>query len=225
MDQPTAGSTEYLFSEESPIMELKLSTLSLTHKLILTLFLVLMGLSYLFALLNLQLNTSTADGEPGTTVQDIIVTYRGNPNVTLLETMIQTSMREYLPSEAAALDIEQWIADGKTEEGYEEIQWIFDENCVRCHSADGEANHRLLTTYEEVSAAAVPQLRSIGSLVRFSHYHAFGMALFTLAMALIFSSSSFGRTLRIIVCCLPFVAILSDIFSWWLVRFVSLAFA
>lgn len=206
-------------------MELRLSTLSFTHKSTVTLFLVLMGLSYVFAALNLQINTSTADGEPGTSVRDIQYTYRGNPDVTLLETMAKTSMNQYLPSDAALFDIEQWIADGKTEADYEGIRWIFDDNCVRCHSEGGEASHRLLTTYEEVSDAATPQLRSIGSLARFSHYHAFGMGLFCLALALIFSFTAFARPIRLIVCSLPFIAVLLDIGSWWLIRLISPVFA
>ena len=112
-------------------MDVRLADLSLTHKLIVTFFLLIMGLSYLFAIVNLQLNVSQADGETGLTIRDIQYTYRGNPEITLLEVMIQTSMKEHLPSPDAALDIEQWIADGKTEEGYEAIRWIFDKNCVR----------------------------------------------------------------------------------------------
>ncbi len=206
-------------------MNIQLSQLSLIHKLILTLFLIIMGVSYLFAALNLQLKVSLADGEKGLSVRDIEYTYRGDPGVTLLEAMIRTSMKQYLPSPDAALDIEQWIADGKTRGDYEQIRWIFEQKCVRCHKPSGEANFRPLTDYEEVAAAATPQKRSITSLASFSHYHAFGMGLFSIVMALIFSFSSFSIRIRMIVCCLPFVALLMDVGSWWLTRLISPIFA
>ena len=62
--------------------EVKLNQLSWSHKVIISLFVLMMGYSYLFALLNLQINTRQADGDTSglglATIRDIEVTSRGN---------------------------------------------------------------------------------------------------------------------------------------------------
>ncbi|MCZ6675651.1 MAG: hypothetical protein O7E52_00180, partial [Candidatus Poribacteria bacterium] len=158
---------------------IKLGQLSFVHKLILSLFVLVMGCAYLFAQINLQLNTRKADGDESglASIKDIVITYRGDRTKTRLGIKINASMREYLPTEQEKIAIEEWIAVGRTEAGYREIEHIFEDNCVRCHPYDERPDYPL-ETYEEVYAAAEPDKElSIGGLARFTHFHAFGMGI------------------------------------------------
>ena len=67
-------------------MQIYLSQLRPQLKVSISLFLLAMGYAYLFAQINLQVNTRQADGDASglATVQDIVVTYHGDRSQTLL---------------------------------------------------------------------------------------------------------------------------------------------
>ncbi len=208
-------------------IKIRLNQFQFIHKLICSLFLFVIGYAYFFAQLNLQLNTRIADENAKglASIKDIVFTYHGDRTKTKLGMKINGSMRKHLPTESDKLAIEKWIAQGRTEEGYQEIEPIFAENCVRCHPYDERPDYPL-ETYEEVYASAEPDKgMSVGQLARLSHFHAFGMGIFSMLLALVFSFSSFRLSIRVICCVLPFVAMLTDITSWWLTKLVSPFFA
>ena len=204
-----------------------LNQLSFVHKLIFSLFVLVMGYAYLFAQINLQVNTRKADGDAAglASIKDIVITYHGDRTKTRLGMKINGSMQQYLPTEQDKIAIEEWIAAGRTQEGYLEIQHIFEEHCISCHPYDERPDYPL-ENYEEVYAAAEPDKGPpIGRLARHTHFHAFGMGIFSLLLGLVFSFSSFRPSIRTLVCALPFVAMLIDITSWWLTKLVSPIFA
>lgn len=206
---------------------IKLNQLPLLHKLILSLFVFVIGYAYTFAQINLQLNTRQADGNDTgfASIKDIVFTYHGDRSKTKLGKKINGSMRKHLPTEDDKIAIEEWIAAGRTEEGYIAIKHIFDDNCVRCHPYDERPDYPL-ETYEEVYQAAEPDKgMSVGYLARLSHFHAFGMGIFSMLLAFTFSFSAFPQKIRFLFCVLPFAAMLTDITSWWLTKFVSPIFA
>ena len=209
--------------------EVKLNQLSCSHKVIISLFVLMMGYSYLFALLNLQINTRQADGDTSglglATIRDIEVTYRGNRGESLLVNKINGSMEQYLSNQEEKILITEWISQGRTEQGYQEIQYIFDENCVRCHPYDERPDYPL-ETYDQVYASAEPDMGpSIGKLARFTHYHAFGFSIFSFLLSMVFLLTSFRPAIRLFGAVLPFVAMFIDITSWWLTRLISPIFA
>ena len=161
---------------------IKLNELSFVHKLLLSFFVFVMGYSYVFAQINLQVNTRRADGDESglASIKDIVITYHGDRTKTRLGMKINGSMREHLPTEDDKVAIENWIVADRTEEGYQAIQGIFEDNCVRCHPYDERPDYPL-EAYEEVYAASEPDKGpSIGHLARFTHFHAFGMGDFFL---------------------------------------------
>jgi len=215
--------------ESMKLGEVKLNQLSWSHKVIISLFVLMMGYSYLFALLNLQINTRQADGDTSglglATIRDIEVTYRGNRGESLLVNKIDGSMEQYLSNQEEKVLIKEWISQGRTEQGYQEIQYIFDENCVRCHPYDERPDYPL-ETYDQVYASAEPDMGpSIGKLARFTHYHAFGFSIFSFLLSMVFLLTSFRPTIRLFGAVLPFVAMFIDITSWWLTRLISPIFA
>jgi hypothetical protein len=215
--------------ESMELEEVKLNQLSWSHKVIISLFVLMMGYSYLFALLNLQINTRQADGDTSglclATIRDIEVTYRGNRGESLLVNKINGSMEQYLSNQEEKILIKEWISQGRAEQGYQEIQYIFDENCVRCHPYDERPDYPL-ETYDQVYASAEPDMGpSIGRLARFTHYHAFGFSIFSFLLSMVFLLTSFRPAIRLFGAVLPFVAMFIDITSWWLTRLISPIFA
>ena len=209
--------------------EVKLNQLSWSHKVLISLFVLMMGYSYLFALLNLQINTRQADGDTSglglATIRDIEVTYRGNRGESLLVNKINGSMEQYLSNQEEKILIKEWISQGRTEQGYQEIQYIFDENCVRCHPSDERPDYPL-ETYDQVYASAEPDMGpSIGKLARFTHYHAFGFSIFSFLLSMVLLLTSFRPAIRLFGAVLPFVSMFIDITSWWLTRLISPIFA
>ena len=215
---------------ESPKLgDVKLNQLSYSHKIIISFFVLMMGYSYLFALLNLQINTRQADGDTSglglATIRDIEITYRGNRGESLLVNKINGSMEQYLSTQEEKVLIEEWVSQGRTEQGYQEIQYIFEDNCVRCHPYDEKPDYPL-ETYDQVYASAEPDMGpSIGKLARFTHYHAFGFTVFSFLLSMVFLFTSFRPLIRLFVAVLPFIAMFIDITSWWLTRLISSIFA
>jgi len=209
-------------------MQIRLSQLSIQLKIAISSFLLSMGYAYLFAQINLQLNTRPADGDASglATVQDIIVTYHGDRSQTLLGQKINGSMRQYLPDEEDKIAIEQWITNGRTEEEYTEVvQPLMDAYCVSCHPYGDQPDYPL-ETYEQVFASAEPDSGpSIGKLARFTHYHAFGMGIFAFLLSFTFAFTTFSSPFRTFGVALPFLSIFLDITCWWLTRLISPAFA
>ena len=215
---------------ESPKLGgVKLNQLSYSHKIIISFFVLMMGYSYLFALLNLQINTRQADGDTSglglATIRDIEITYRGNRGESLLVNKINGSMEQYLSTQEEKVLIEEWVSQGRTEQGYQEIQYIFEDNCVRCHAYDEKPDYPL-ETYDQVYASAEPDMGpSTGKLARFTHYHAFGFTVFSFLLSMVFLFTSFRPLIRLFVAVLPFIAMFIDITSWWLTRLISSIFA
>jgi hypothetical protein len=138
---------------------------------------------------------------------------------------INGSMQQYLSSEMAKIAIEEWIAAGRTEEGYHAIQHIFARNCLRCHPDDERPDYPL-ETYEQVYAAAEPDMGvSLEYLTYLSYFHASRIGISAVLLALLFSFSSFRTKIRIFVCVLPVVALLITINSWWLTKLLNPVFA
>jgi len=223
-------------NKEEGIMNIKLSELSFLHKLLVSLFLLTIGFAYLFAILNVWLSTGTYDGKKGLSVKDVVFAYHGDRTKNLLEVKLDTTMKPYLPVKKDRKLIGDWIANGRQKEWissdgnkrkYDEIegiQEIMDQYCVACHNPDAQNSD--LTSYEAVYASAEPDKgKPVGALARLSHTHGFGMSVLFMFMAVIFSFSSFPTKIRIIGCSLPFIAILMDIGSMWLTKFISPLFA
>ena len=134
-------------------------------------------------------------------------------------------MEQYLSNQEEKILIKEWISQGRAEQGYQEIQYIFDENCVRCHPYDERPDYPL-ETYDQVYASAEPDMGpSIGRLARFTHYHAFGFSIFSFLLSMVFLLTSFRPAIRLFGAVLPFVAMFIDITSWWLTRLISPIFA
>lgn len=134
---------------------LRLSRLSLPAKLLVTLFLGIVGPGYLFGTANIMLQHQDADLEPGLTLDDLRRTFHGmektitpDAEVTVRSEMLSQvspdgEMREHLENggEPAIRSLIGWLEDGSQEAtfvvGAPSPKDVIKSHCIECHHADG----------------------------------------------------------------------------------------
>lgn len=187
--------------------------------------LLIMGIGYIFAMIQIFEVHAGLDGKPGLSVEDIKIAYSGSKTDTRLEVALKGPMSGML-SEDDRAKIIQWVRNGGTQEEYNiTVNPILDSNCRGCH--DGSNPHiPKLMSYDEVKdLAQFDHGMSIGTLVRVSHIHLFGLTFIFGFMGLIFSHAYIrNQTIKLVMICVPFLAIFLDIASWWLTK-VTTGFA
>lgn len=200
---------------------LNLSSQGTSLKALFTGYLVVVAVGYLMALVQIQLTHGLADGEYGLSVDDIVYSYYGNRNNSLLENKLHGSMKP-MANEDEREQIIAWIHDGASEEAYKDqgIQKIFEDKCISCHNAEaGDAVPDYSDFQNIKDRALVDTGASFTSLARVSHIHLFGIAFIFMFVGLIFAlTTGVPRTLKAIVIVMPYAFLLIDIASWWLTK-------
>ncbi|MDQ6999820.1 MAG: hypothetical protein Q9M12_02915 [Mariprofundus sp.] len=195
---------------------------SVSEKILDSMFLITIGLAYLFALLNLYYTHQGRDGEPGLSVKDVMLAYHGSHNQTRLGAAINGPMESNLPNPAAKQDILDWISHGATEEEFhEKVEPILQNNCVMCHSAESGMSIPHFTSYAEVVKLTETDTgATIPALVRVTHIHLFGIAFILFFVGRIFILCEMPVWLKRITVAIPFVFLLMDILSWYVTKIV-----
>jgi hypothetical protein len=189
-------------------------------KALFTAYLLTMAIGYFMAFFYLFLINIAPHQKMGMEVlEGIVHMYYGKKGDTRLESALKGSMGEYV-SKAEKEKIFNWISNGGGREKYTEVQPIFDNNCVECHSSLSGMNLVPFTTYEEIkNVMKIDFGESIKTLARVSHVHFFGISFIFIWTSLIFSFCSIKRYLKITIILTPFIAIWLDIGSWWLTKY------
>lgn len=199
---------------------LHFSALPMSTRMVYTMTLLVLGTGYLFAMLQVFFSHAGLDGnDRNITAEDIRVAYHGSETDTRLETALKGPMSEMLPIEERAV-IFNWVREGVSSEAYEsQIKPIVENRCLACH--DGSNPHLpKLTSYEEVTKlTARDEGATIPTLVRVSHIHLFGITFIFFIVSSIFTHA-YMRPLwmKCVIIILPFLTILTDIFSWYLTK-------
>jgi len=159
------------------------------------------------------------DGRPGVSIEDIADTYYGNRSGTRLEAAIRGPMSGYIQTEDRAI-IVKWLKNGATQQGYiSQIHPILEKTCLNCHIPESGLDIPNLSTYSGIQAVAqVDTGESIHTLVKLSHIHLFGVGLVLFVLGHIFILSILPRWIKYPLIVMPFLAIFTDILSWFLTK-------
>ena len=190
-----------------------------------TMILLVLGIGYLFAMIQIVEVHAGVDGKPGLSVRDIQIAYAGTPDNSRLETALRGPMAG-MASPEQIQQIIAWVRTGTDEREFAaDVEPILRARCVACHSG-ADPKLPVLVSYADVAPLATTDHGvSIGTLVRVSHVHLFGMTFIFAFLGLIFSHAYVRqRYFKSILIALPFLAIFVDIGSWWLTK-VSVVFA
>ncbi len=201
----------------------RFSDASVSEKILDTMFLVTIGIGYLFALLNLYYTYQGRDGHQGRlTVEDIKLGYYGSHNQTRLGAAINGPMAVNLPNEAAKRTILDWINTGATEAKFHaKVEPILKANCIMCHSAASGLPVPHFDSYEHVKALTKTDTgATIPALVRVSHIHMFGIAFILFLVGRIFVLCEMSVWLKRVMVAIPFLFLIGDVGSWFVAKLI-----
>jgi hypothetical protein len=201
------------------------SELPLSMRTLFTATLIVLGIAYLFAMIQIYDVHAGRDGKPGLSAEDIAIAYSGSKTATRLESALSGPMSGMLPADERATII-GWVHRGLDNAEYDStIKPIIERRCLACH--DGSNPHIVnLNGYENIAKVAqIDTGMSLTTLVRVSHIHMFGITFIFFIMGLIFSHAYVRPVwFKSAVIALPFLSIVIDIGSWYLTK-INTAFA
>jgi hypothetical protein len=197
------------------------SALPMSTRLVYTMTLLVLGIGYLFAMLQVFYSHAGLDGKPGLSAADIRIAYHGSETDTRLVTALKGPMSDMLP-ESERATIFKWVDSGAEQDTYErDVKPIIDNRCLDCH--DGSNPHQAkLDGFEAVSKTVVLDTgATIPTLVRVSHIHLFGITFIFFIISSIFTHSYIKPLwIKCVIIILPFLSIIVDIFSWYLTKWI-----
>lgn len=200
----------------------RFSDVSVSEKLLDSMFLLMIGVGYLFSMLHVYYSHEGRDGVPGLSADDVMIAYYGSHDQTRLGAAINGPMGSNLPSQAAKTEILDWINSGVDEPTYtSRVKPILEDNCIMCHSVESGRNILSLETYADVvSLTEMDTGTTIPALVRVSHIHLFGLAFILFFVGKIFLLCEMPRLLKRIAVIIPFMAVLVDILAWYVTKII-----
>jgi hypothetical protein len=200
----------------------RFSDISVSERILNTIFLLTLGLGYIMALINMYYTHQGRDGKPGLSIEDIVIMYHGSSEQTRLGGAINGIMAPNLKNKADKEVIMQWIHDGSKLTVYEQsIAPILNRDCVICHTPSVSPNLPDLTNYQGVLEVAKTSGASLPILVRVSHIHIFGIAFILFFIGKIFLLCDINIYVKRIAVTIPFFAMLLDIMSWFVTKSIS----
>ncbi|MFQ5735755.1 MAG: hypothetical protein ACE5GY_02705 [Thermodesulfobacteriota bacterium] len=202
----------------------RFSDCSVSERLLQTLFIVLLGTGYLFAMVLIFVSVAPLDGKPGLSAEDIVYKYSGHRDGTRLEMALKGSMRGHATDDERAR-IVSWIYTGAPRAAFEsDVMPILVRRCAGCHARGSGLPE--FTGYEKVmETVELDTGESFGTLARVSHIHLFGTSIVFYLLGRIFILTELPPWLKRTVVVVPFAAIAMDIGSWWFTRYAAGVFA
>ena len=197
------------------------SELPYSQRVLYTAALLVLGMGYLFALLNVFFTyAGKAGGNPNMlTAEDLIVAYSGSGKGSRLESALRGPMSGMLPADERGA-VMSWAAEGGKRPLYEKtVAPIIEKRCLTCH--DGSNPHLVnLGSYDNIKKSTEKDTgAAIATLVRVSHIHLFGLTFIFFLVGLMFSHA-YVRPIwfKCTVVALPFAAIMVDVSSWYMIK-------
>ena len=197
------------------------SEMPYSQRVLFTSTLLILALGYLFALSLIWVTyAGRAGGNPMMlSYQDIVVAYSGSGSASTLESALTGPMRTMLPADEHQRII-AWLHDGASQAQYDTtVKPIIAQRCLLCHNGSNPHIPNL-TTFDNVKKVTSQNTGTpVSDLIRVSHIHLFGLTLVFFVMGLMFSHAYVRPVwLKCGVIALPYVAIITDISSWFLTK-------
>lgn len=197
------------------------SELPYSQRVLYTAALLVLGVGYLFALLNVYFTyAGRSGGNPQMlTSEDLIVAYSGSGKGSRLESALRGPMSTMLPSDDRNVVL-AWAAEGGLRPSYDKsVAPLLDKYCMSCH--DGSNPHLPnLGGYDNLKKVTEKDTgTAIATLIRVSHIHLFGMTFIFFLVGLMFSHAYVRPVwFKCSVVALPFAGIMIDVASWYLIK-------
>jgi hypothetical protein len=192
-----------------------------SSKLGITAFLILAGIGYLLGFANIYLTYSPIDGKPGMSITDVRTAFSGSTEGTKLQRAIDGTMREYFGSDADHKLVKDWLLAGAPEASFAGVKTVLAASCGSCHSASAATAGAVTDTYADVQPLIQRDTgKSVPRLVSISHTHVLATLPVIFLLCLVFAFTLQRELVKTVVILFSFFAIVLDIGSWWLAKFV-----
>ncbi|MCX7074393.1 MAG: hypothetical protein QX193_05165 [Methylococcales bacterium] len=193
--------------------------ISISERILNTVFLLTIGLGYLAALANMYYTHQGLDGKAGLSVEDVVISYYGSSKQSRLGTAVKGIMASNLKIKSDQDVILEWIHAGADEEGYNQnIAPILNRDCIMCHTPSINPSLPNLTNYTGVSEVSHAGGATIPTLIRISHIHLFGIAFILFFIGKIFLLCEINIYVKRVAMVVPFAAMLLDVVSWFITK-------
>ncbi len=194
--------------------------LPMSVRILYTMVLLVFGLGYLFAMIQVWEAHAGKDGDPMISGKDLMISYSGNPEGTKMESALRGPMADMLPAEKKAIVFE-WLHNKAPQDAFEaQINPILQEHCVACHNPGANPHLPDLTNYESVAKITTADTgMTIATLVRVSHIHLFSITFIFFIIGYIFTHAHLRPAwVKCVLIAAPFVMLITDIASWYLTK-------
>lgn len=198
----------------------RLRTMPVATKIIISLFLVLTGIGYLLGFANIYMTYSLVDEKPGLSLEDIKMTYYGARDKSTLEKSIDGSMKQYFKDDKEYSTLKEWIGDGATEKAWDsEIKPIVDASCSTCHSSGTALADVVTEEYSDIEPLlSANSGKSWSRIVGVSHTHILAITPFIFLLILLLSFTSYPAIVKNIVSIFALGAVFMDVGAWSLAK-------
>lgn len=183
--------------------------------------LIVLGTGYLFAMIHVFASHAGRDGIPSSlSITDLIIAYSGSKADTILESALKGPMANMLPQKQKN-QIVAWVRSGAKQDDYtaQGIDNIIEQRCLTCHSGKNPHIPNLTGFDNLIQMVQLDTGMDIFTLVRVSHIHLFGITFIFYIVCSIFCHSYINPLwIKCTVIITPFLSILLDIGSWYLIK-------
>src|SRR5471032_166987 len=197
------------------------SELPYSQRVLYTATLLILGMAYLFALLNVYFTyAGRAGGNPLLlSYEDIVVAYSGSGKGSRLESALRGPMAGMLPADERNA-VMAWAAEGGARPGYDKtVAPVLEKRCMACH--DGSNPHLPnLSGFDNLKKVTEKDTgTAIATLIRVSHIHLFGITFIFFLVGIMFCHAYVRPVwFKCVVVAMPFAAIMVDVSSWYLIK-------
>ena len=190
-------------------------------RVLFTCVLLILGMAYLFALLNIYFTYAGRAGGNAKVLSydDIVVAYSGSSAGSILENALRGPMSSMAPPDEKNMVL-NWIHDGAAQPFYDDtIKPIVAKRCLTCHNG-GNPHLPSFTTFENLKkVTALDTGASMATLVRVSHIHLFGLTFIFFIVGYIFTHAYLRPVwLKCALVATPFAAVMLDVSSWYIIK-------
>lgn len=204
---------------------IRFKDISISERILNTVFLLTIGLGYMVALTNLYYTHQGHDGKPGLSIEDVMINYHGSENQTRLGSAVAGVMEPNLKYKSDKDVILRWIQNGADEPEYtEKVAPILNRDCILCHSPIANPSLPDLTNYKGAAEVAHSGGITLTRLIKVSHIHLFGIAFILFFIGKIFLLCDINVIVKRVAVVIPFAAMLLDVMSWFVTKSIP-AFA
>jgi len=194
--------------------------LPMSMRVLFTMVLLVFGLGYLMAMIQVWENHAGKDGNPMLSANDLMISYSGNPEGTRMESALRGSMADMLPAEKREI-LFDWLHKGAPQEEFEsKANPILQEHCVMCHNPEANPHLPNFSNYEGVATVtAADEGMNLHTLIRVSHIHLFSITFIFFIVGYIFTHAYVRPTwVKCVLIAAPFLVLITDVASWYLTK-------